>query len=241
MIPHHLAYPSGQRGVELGSFSPRTARRWSRSIPSTATPKTTGARYLHHAIDGWARNGEYRGCRTEAGLRFGFVGSSDDHAGFPGAYGEGLMAALVSDFSRDGIFEAIRARRTYALTGDRIELDFSVDGAPMGRPSRPAAGRGRFDGAGPRRDRCGRNHPGRARRASGLRADEVAARRRVLAPVQVRLEWGWGPWGALALDRVCDWAMQLSTWWGTDHAASFPACSRCRSTSSAGIASKGDR
>ena len=23
-----------------------------------------------------------------------------------------------------------------------------------------------------------------------------------------RLEWGWGPWGALALDRVCDWAMR---------------------------------
>jgi hypothetical protein len=28
-------------------------------------------------------------------------------------------------------------------------------------------------------------------------------------PVQVRLEWGWGPWGALALDRVCDWAIQV--------------------------------
>ena len=28
-------------------------------------------------------------------------------------------------------------------------------------------------------------------------------------PVQVRLEWGWGPWGALALDRVCDWAMDV--------------------------------
>ena len=42
------------------------------------------------------------------------------------------MAALVDDFSRDGIFEAISARRTYALTGDRIELDFTVDGAPMG-------------------------------------------------------------------------------------------------------------
>jgi hypothetical protein len=28
-------------------------------------------------------------------------------------------------------------------------------------------------------------------------------------PMQLRLEWGWGPWGALALERVCDWAMQL--------------------------------
>jgi hypothetical protein len=28
-------------------------------------------------------------------------------------------------------------------------------------------------------------------------------------PFQVRLEWGWGPWGALALERICDWAMQV--------------------------------
>ena len=63
------------------------------------------------------------------GLRFGFVASSDNHAGFPGAYGEGLMGALVADLTRPAILEAIRDRRTYALTGDRIELSFTVNGA----------------------------------------------------------------------------------------------------------------
>jgi hypothetical protein len=29
------------------------------------------------------------------------------------------------------------------------------------------------------------------------------------SPFQVRIEWGWGPWGALALDRICDWEMEL--------------------------------
>jgi hypothetical protein len=29
-------------------------------------------------------------------------------------------------------------------------------------------------------------------------------------PVQLRLEWGWGPWGALALDRITDWRMELA-------------------------------
>lgn len=66
------------------------------------------------------------------GLRFGFVGSSDDHAGFPGAYGEGLMAAHAEALTRAALLEAIRARRTYALTGDRIEVEVSVDGALMG-------------------------------------------------------------------------------------------------------------
>ena len=47
------------------------------------------------------------------GLRFGFVASSDNHAGFPGAYGEGLMGALVADLTHPAILEAIRARCTY--------------------------------------------------------------------------------------------------------------------------------
>ena len=28
-------------------------------------------------------------------------------------------------------------------------------------------------------------------------------------PLQLRLEWGWGPWGDLALERTCDWRMSL--------------------------------
>jgi hypothetical protein len=34
--------------------------------------------------------------------------------------------------TRDAIWEAIARRRTYALTGDRIELGFSANGQPMG-------------------------------------------------------------------------------------------------------------
>jgi hypothetical protein len=146
----------------------------------------------------------------QAGLRFGFVGSSDDHAGFPGAYGEGLMAALVDDFSREAIFEAIRARRTYALTGDRIELGFTVDGAPMGASIDAGrqvevvfAVRGRDE-----LDVVEVIQDGRiVHRAHA--ADEVPFEQCCDMPVQLRLEWGWGPWGALALDRVCDWAMRV--------------------------------
>ena len=42
-------------------------------------------------------------------------------------------------------------------------------------------------------------------------ADEAPpAAEAFVQPVQVRLEWGWGPWGALALERICDWAMRVS-------------------------------
>jgi hypothetical protein len=142
----------------------------------------------------------------DAGKRFGFVASSDDHAGFPGAYGEGLMAALATDLTRDSILEAVRARRTYALTGDRIEVDFSVDGAPMGASIEAGAqvevafdvrGRDELDVVEIIQD----GHVVHRAHARDEAVDFSQA-------FQVRLEWGWGPWGALALERICDWAME---------------------------------
>ena len=132
MIPHHLAYPKGRRGVNWECFDEAcTPVVEIYSEHGNSEDDRGPFPYFSHSMGGRETANTARAA-LEAGLRFGFVGSSDDHAGFPGAYGEGLMAALVSEFSREGIFEAIRARRTYALTGDRIELDFTVEGAPMG-------------------------------------------------------------------------------------------------------------
>jgi len=39
--------------------------------------------------------------------------------------------------------------------------------------------------------------------------DSVSAPDAHKGPFQVRLEWGWGPWGALALERIADWRMAL--------------------------------
>ena len=54
------------------------------------------------------------------GHKFGFVASTDHHAGFPGSYGDGMAAVLAEEKTRESIWEAIKARRTYAVTGDRI-------------------------------------------------------------------------------------------------------------------------
>lgn len=210
MIPHHLAYPSGHRGVNWEAFHEAcTPVVEICSEHGNAEDDRGPLTYFSHSMGG-RQTSNTAAAGLHAGLRFGFVGSSDDHAGFPGAYGEGLMAALVDDFSREGIFEAIRARRTYALTGDRIEVDFTVDGAPMG--STITAGREvevAFDVRG--RDEIDAVEIIQ----DGAIVHRAFAPQRVPADsafgvaVQVRLEWGWGPWGALALDRVCDWAMDL--------------------------------
>ncbi len=74
------------------------------------------------------------------GHRFGVIGSSDDHFGLPGRNGivpdsegsGGLAVVIAEENSRDSIWEALVARRTYATTGTRILLDFRVNGHRMG-------------------------------------------------------------------------------------------------------------
>lgn len=80
-----------------------------------------------------------------SGARLGFIGSGDSHDGHPGVghadtpLGFGLAAVWSESLTRDGLLEALRARRVYASNGARILLQVWVDGAPMGSvvPARP--------------------------------------------------------------------------------------------------------
>jgi len=71
-------------------------------------------------------------------LRFGFIGGTDNHAGWPvrSAKGKGycgLTAVQAAELTRESLWEAFRARRTYATSGARIFLDFTLnDRYPMG-------------------------------------------------------------------------------------------------------------
>ncbi|MEO1366754.1 MAG: CehA/McbA family metallohydrolase, partial [Acidobacteriota bacterium] len=71
------------------------------------------------------------------GYRLGFIGSSDGHDGHPGlghlASGTGGLAAILADeLTRDGVYAALRARRTYATSGVRILLRAVYGGYQMG-------------------------------------------------------------------------------------------------------------
>ncbi|MDQ6638747.1 MAG: hypothetical protein M3Z15_03660 [Pseudomonadota bacterium] len=216
MIPHHLAYPAGRRGVNWEAFDEEcTPVVEIYSEHGNAEDDRGPFPYFSHSMGG-RQTSHTAAAGLAAGLRFGFVGSSDDHAGFPGAYGEGLMAALVDDLTRDAIFQAIRARRTYALTGDRIELDLRVEGAPMGatiEAGREVEVEFAVDGR-DELDVVEVVHDGRIVHRA-FAADDSAGDAVWQEPLQLRLEWGWGPWGALALDRICDWAMQVAIEGGT--------------------------
>lgn len=215
MLPHHLAYPQGCRGANWDEFE-EICTPVVEIYSMHGSSETDHGPYpmLKGSPGGRSTTNTVRHALAR-GLRFGFVGSSDNHLGFPGAYGEGLMAALVEDLTRQAILDAIWARRTYALTGDRIAVDFTVDGAVMGSTIRTGKavevsfsvdGRDEIESV-----ELVRNGEVAARFfPPELKPDELWR-----APVQLRLEWGWGPWGPLRPPRTVDWAFDLSVEGGT--------------------------
>ncbi|MFH1278334.1 MAG: CehA/McbA family metallohydrolase [Candidatus Eisenbacteria bacterium] len=69
------------------------------------------------------------------GYRLGFIGSGDGHVGHPGeteSPSGGLAGILAEERTRESVWEALRARRTYATSGERIWLRFRLGEHWMG-------------------------------------------------------------------------------------------------------------
>ena len=205
MIPHHLAYPSGHRGVNWEVFHPECTPVVEIFSEHGNSEDDRGPySFFNHSLGGRQTSNTVRHA-LDQGLRFGFVASSDNHAGFPGAYGEGVLAVHARGQDRESILEAIYARRTYGLTGDRIHADFTVDGAPMGASiecgqsvevAYSVEGRDELDVVEIIQDGVvvHRDYP-----QTNLAGDMTSGR-----PVQLRLEWGWGP-----KEQACQWEHEL--------------------------------
>jgi hypothetical protein len=89
----------------------------------------------------WGRFEWFARDALERGLKVGFIGGSDDHSGRPGwsaatvahhGVRGGLTAFLANALTRESLWDALRARRCYGTTGERIILDVTVNGHPMG-------------------------------------------------------------------------------------------------------------
>ena len=218
MIPHHLGYATGHRGVNWDVFDPCcTPVVEVYSEHGNAEEDGADYPYFNHSMGGRVTANTAR-AGLDRGLRFGFVASSDNHRGFPGAYGEGLMGVWADSLSREAIMEAIRARRTIALTGDRISADLSVNSADMGQTIQAdrqvdvdvaVEARSELDSV----DIIVDGTPVERLTPTGQRRARLLAQSATSsedpAVFQIRFEFGWGPWGDLSLDRICDWDFEV--------------------------------
>ena len=131
LLPHHIGYPTGLRGVNWDSLAESaTPVVEVLSMHGLAEPGSARFPYLHTMGPLDERNTMSAGLNR--GLHFGVVASTDHHSAHPGSFGHGRTAVWAADRTREAIWDGICARRTYALSGDRIELQFTVDGQPMG-------------------------------------------------------------------------------------------------------------
>jgi hypothetical protein len=133
VIPHHTAYMVGIRGKnwnvhdeELSPF----AEIYSQHGCSESDEEWIGLRFNQHM--GPSVSGGTIEEALNRGIKLGVICSGDSHYGFPGVYQHGLMACYAKELTREALWEAFGARRVYGVTGDRIELLFTVEGAMMG-------------------------------------------------------------------------------------------------------------
>lgn len=216
MIPHHPSNRLGHRGANLEWLDPEVSpvieiySEWGNAEHDRAPYP-----YIRHTEGGrWTKNTLHH--FLAQGYRLGVIASTDDHLGFPGGYREGLAAVLAPELTREAIFDAIRNRRTYAVTGDRIGMDFHLNGKLMGAEL-PYT-----------RDRelaisvTGWDQLDRVEILKNNRVihrdfpmDRTATPASWNRPVLVRFEYGWGPWPALDMTRICDWDINITIENGT--------------------------
>jgi hypothetical protein len=131
LIPHHIGYKAGYRGINWSEFDPEFISVVEiMSMHGASESPVAPYSYLHTmGPRDWQSTLQYG---LEQGYIVGLVGSTDHHSAHPGSYGHGKVGVWAEALNRDAIWNAIRCRRTYALTGDRIQLRFSLNAQPMG-------------------------------------------------------------------------------------------------------------
>lgn len=136
LIPHHIGYKEGVRGINWSAFSPDLSPVAEIfSFHGLAESSEGPYPYLHSM---GPRHGHSTAqCGWSQGHVFGIIGSSDHHNAFPGSYGAGRLGVWAESLTRDALWDSISKRRTYVLTGDRIELAFTVNGHLMGDIASP--------------------------------------------------------------------------------------------------------
>lgn len=195
-IPHHVAYRAGVRGRDWSVYDEALSpfcEVYSIHGCSEIDDEWVGMRSNSH-MGPSSYPGTWQAA-LDRGHHLGCVCSTDNWGEMPGHFGNGRMAVLATELTRESLWEAFRARRVYGVTGDRIQVDFRVNGAPMGS---------RLSAAGPCQIEVNVTGSTELDRIELLRNGRVVATHchqgtwRLPEPgartrFKVRIEAGWGP------------------------------------------------
>jgi hypothetical protein len=209
-IPHHIGYRTGIR-----------APRWE-SCDETITPYTEifslhGCSETDEEWLGGLRRNSHMGpglggsvwqSALDRGLHLGCIASTDNWQNMPGCWGQGLMGCQAESLTRDGLWEAFHSRRVYGVSGDRIELDFTCNGSPMGSRL-PHAVRRQIEVAVRGQDAIDRIEllkNGRVIATHNHQGAWEPPRPGQRSRFKLRVEAGWGARAGELPDPDCDWS-----------------------------------
>jgi hypothetical protein len=210
LIPHHPAYLPYWRGWDWSRLDPEVSPVVEMmSEHGNAESDRSPIRYIRHSLGGRYTKSTVQWL-WKSGVRTGVIASPDDHLGYPGAYGQGLAAVWADHLTRESIMEAIRARRTYAVNADRIELQFKLNGHWMGE-ALPAVPRREMSVSVKGEDVIDRVEVLRNNRVIHRvhPVDREPGEQSWDEPVLLRIEYGWGPWADFDMARTADWRFQV--------------------------------
>jgi hypothetical protein len=217
-VPHHVGYKQGWRGANFSHFRPAVSPIVEIFSEHGCTESDRAAYPMLRHSNGGRSTANTIVRQLAKGRRFGFVASSDDHLGYPGAYGEGVVGVWADSLSADSLLAALRSRHTFALTGDRIVLEFTLNEQPMGSEL-PAVADRQIDVRVEGQDAIAMVELVRNGRVIErfFPEDHVPSRLALPGRAKCRIQFGWGPWSALNLGRVCAWDMSLRVTGGRFH------------------------
>lgn len=201
MIPHHIGYRAGYRGINWETYTPEISpfveifslhgASVSENAPypmlHTMGPRDRGSM----ATAGWAM-----------GHRFGIVGGTDHHAAYPGSHGDGRMGVFAESLTREALWDAFKARRVFAATGDRIDARLFLNDAWIGE-SVHAPGKRRLHFRVEASDSIERVELLKNERIIGRYFPKPADTQS--GPYRLRLVWGWG-----RTEAVVNWEGKLT-------------------------------
>lgn len=135
--PHHSGYDRGFAGdpnYPFVAWDERSSRYFEVYSSHGTSEYRNNPRPLATQDDNPTK---YMQGGLDMGHKFAVIAASDNHDSKPGrsawgTYPGGLAAVWANNLDRDSVFDALWDYHTYGSSADRIYVEFSIDGAPMG-------------------------------------------------------------------------------------------------------------